>query len=139
MSTASPMGLLSHKVQRFTELTDPENGPRLHIYQPVLANEYLHILHNGDFFQGKKSRIPIISDSAILRTFSPGVSCDLFLTSLCLFEREPRFTATVKAAILRKWQLLRRVSKQLNIIRSSAVVMPSALRVEPSFELSLWI
>lgn len=116
MLTASPMGLLSHKVRRFTELTDPENAPRLHIYQPVLANEGLHILYDCNFLQGTISRTPITSDSTILRTFSPSISCDLFLTSLCLFEREPGFTATVKASIFRKWQLLSRVSKQLNII-----------------------
>ena len=119
------MGLLSHKVRRFTELTDPEHGPRLHIYQPILATEHLHILYDCDFLQGTASEIPVISDSANPRTFSPGVSCDLFLTSLCLFEREPGFTATIKAALLSKWQLLSRTSKPLNIIpfiyRSDAI------------------
>ena len=36
----------------------------------------------------------------------PGVSCDLFLTSLCVFEREPGMITSLKAAILLKWRLL---------------------------------
>ena len=49
-------------------------------------------------------------------TSSPGVFCDLLLTSLCLFEQEPGFAATVKVAMLRKWQMISRAPNSLSIM-----------------------
>lgn len=40
------------------------------------------------------------------KAVSPGVSYDLFLTSLCLFEHEPGVVTSLKAVILQKWQSL---------------------------------
>ena len=104
--TSSPLGLLSHKVRRFTECSDSEYGPRLHIYQPIRANEDLQILSDFDFLQGTALESSSTSDTAIPLSISPDVCCDLFLTSMCLFEREPSFTAHIKANVLKKWQLL---------------------------------
>ena len=115
-SNSSHLGLLSHKVRRFLECSDPEHGSRLHIYQPVRVMEDLHILCDFDFMQGTTSEPVTDSDTAICTPFSPGVSYDLFLTSLCLFEYEQGFTASIKAAIIRKWQRLSRNPEPLSII-----------------------
>lgn len=115
-SISSHLGLLSHKVRRFTECSDPGYGPRLHIYQPIRATEDLHILYDIDFLQGTASAFPTFSTTFTPTIVSPGVSCDLFLTSLCLLEREPGFTATIKAIILRKWLLLSRAPQALDIM-----------------------
>ena len=115
-SKSSHLGLLSHKVRRFLECSDPDNGLRLHIYQPVRATEDLYILCDFDFVQGTTSESVTSPDTATPTPFSPGVSCDLFLTSLCLFEYEQGFTASVKAAIIQKWQLLSRSPDPLSII-----------------------
>lgn len=115
-SISSHLGLLSHKVRRFTILSDPEHGPRLHIYQPIRATEDLHILCDFDFLQKTALGSPESSNTATTKTVSPGVSCDLFLTSLCLFEHEPGFTTTLKAMIIRKWQLLSRAPEPRSIV-----------------------
>lgn len=115
-SISSYLGLLSHKVRRFTRFSDPERGLRLHIYQPIRATEDLHILRDFDFLQVKALKSWKASNTATPVTASPGVFCDLFLTSSCLFEREPGFTASLKAAILRKWQLLSKATNLLGII-----------------------
>ena len=115
--TSSSLGLLSCKARRFIACYDPENGPRLYIKQPinVPATSDLHILCDFDFLldTAPKKRL---SDTTTPFTVRPGVSSDLFLTSLCLFEREPGFTASAKAALLRKWQRLSGASKPLDLI-----------------------
>ena len=78
--------------------------------------EDLYILCDFDFLQGTTSEPVTFSNTAMSTPFSPGVSFDLFLTSLCLFEYEPGFTASVKAGIIRKWQLLSRSPESLSII-----------------------
>ena len=78
--------------------------------------EDLHILCDFDFLQGTTPEPVKASNAASSTTFSPGVSFDLFLTSLCLFEYEQGFTASVKAAIMRKWQLLSGSPEPLSII-----------------------
>lgn len=115
-SISSYLGLLSHKVRRFTRFSDPERGRQLHIYQPIRATEDLHILRDFDFLQVKALESSKASNTATPVTASHGVFCDLFLTSSCLFEREPGFTASLKAAILRKWQLLSKATNLLGII-----------------------
>ena len=112
---SSYLGLLSHKVRRFIECSDLETGPRLHINQPIPVTKYLHILCDFDFLLGTAPE-SAPSDTMNPQTVSPGVSSDLFLTSLCLFERETGFTASVKAALLRKWQRLSGATKPLSII-----------------------
>ena len=111
----SYLGLLSHKVRRFIECSDIENGPRLYINQPIPATKDLHILCDFDFFPGTAPENSP-SDTTDPLTVSPGVSIDLFLTSSCLFEREPGFTASIKAGLPRKWQRLSGATKPLRII-----------------------
>lgn len=78
--------------------------------------EGLYILYDFDFLHGTTFEPVPFSDTAGSTTFSPGVSFDLFLTSLCLFECEQGFTSSVKAAIIRKWQLLSGSPEPLGII-----------------------
>ena len=109
--------MLSHKIRRFIHCVDPVHGPQLHIYQPIRVTKDLHILRDFDFLQLSAAGNPASSENLIHNTtFGPGVSCDLFLTSLCLFERELGFMADIKAALLRKWQLLSRASQPLGIM-----------------------
>ena len=77
--------------------------------------EDLHILCDFDFLQGLA---PENEPGGTLKalTVSPGVSSDLFLTSLCLFEREQDFTASVKAALVKKWQRVSGATRPLDII-----------------------
>ncbi len=104
--TPSHLGVLSYKVVRFTRRDHPTLGPRLFVFQPSKATEQLHILHDSDFLQGSVPDTGVSSKGRSYEDISPGVSCDLFLTSLCMFECEPGVVATYKAAILQKWQLL---------------------------------
>lgn len=76
----------------------------------------MHILRDFDFLQRTALEASTSSNTANPVTVSPGVSFDLFLTSLCLFEREPGFTANLKSTILQKWQLLSRTPNLLSII-----------------------
>ena len=78
--------------------------------------EDLYILCDFDFLQGTTFESVTSPDTKIPTPFGLVVSCDLFLTSLCLVEYEQGFTASVKAAIIRKWQLLSRSSDPLSII-----------------------
>ena len=115
-SSSSHLGLLSHKIRRFIECIDPVHGPQLHIHQPIRVTKDLHILRDFDFLQISAAGTPASSEPSTHTTFGPGVSCDLFLTSLCLFERELGFMADIKAALLRKWQLLSTASQSLGIL-----------------------
>jgi len=85
----SQLGVLSHKVVRFTRRDHPTLGPRLFIYQPRKATDQLHVLHDSDFLEGSESDIILSSKHQPYKAVSPGVSYDLLLTSLCLFEHEP--------------------------------------------------
>ena len=80
----SQLGVLSYKVVRFTRRDYPELGPRLFIYQPRKATEQLHVLYNSDFLGG--SDIILSSKYRPYKAVSPGVSYNLFLTSVCLFK-----------------------------------------------------
>ncbi|KAL9126119.1 MAG: hypothetical protein Q9217_004780 [Psora testacea] len=103
-SMPSQIGVLSYKVARFTRCDHPKLGPRLFIYQPRKVTEQLHVLHDSDFLGG--SDMILSSKHRPYKAVSPGVSCDLFLTSLCLFEHEPNTVASFKAMIMQKWQSL---------------------------------
>ena len=103
-STPSQLGVLSYKVVRFTRRDHPNLGPRLFIYQPRKVTEQLHVLHDSDFLGG--SEVIFSSKNRPYKAISPGVSCDLFLTSLCLFEHVPSAVTSFKAMIMQKWQLL---------------------------------
>ena len=100
------MGVLSYKVVHFTRRNHPIRGPRLFIFQPSEAIEQLHVLYDSDFLQVPVPDTSISSKGRTYDAISPGVSCDLFLTSLCIFEYEPGVVTTFKAAILQKWKLL---------------------------------
>ena len=101
---ASQLRVLSYKAVRFTRRDHPELGPRLFIYQPRKATEHLHILYDSDFLEGSEMILSLKHQP--YKSVSPGVSCDLFLTSVCLFEHEPNTVISFKAMIMQKWQSL---------------------------------
>jgi len=105
-STPSHLGVLSYKVVRWTRRDHPIRGPRLFVFQPLEATEQLHVLHDFDFLKGPAPDAISPSNGRPYEAVSPGVTCDLFLTSLCIFECKPGLVASFKAAILQKWQLL---------------------------------
>ncbi|KAL2037669.1 hypothetical protein N7G274_009614 [Stereocaulon virgatum] len=102
----SYLGVISYKVVRFTRRDHPTLGPRLFIYQPTRATEQLHVLHDFDFLAVPEPDSISSTKGHSYKAISPGVSCDLFVTSLCVFEHEPGVMASFKARILQKWQLL---------------------------------
>lgn len=99
-------GFQEHEVVRFTRRDHLTLGPRLFIYQPRKATDQLHVLHDSDFLEGSESDIILFSKYQPYKAVSPRASCDLFLTSVCLFEHEPGVVTSFKAVILQKWQSL---------------------------------
>ena len=90
----------------FTRRNHSTLGSRLFIYQSTRVTEQLHILHKFDFLKGPEPDLVVSSKGRLYKAVNPGVSCDLFLTSLCVFERKLGIMAFFKTEILQKWQLL---------------------------------
>lgn len=100
----------------FTRRDHPTLGPRLFIYQPTRVTEQLHVLHDFDILEGSEPDLVFSPKGRSYKAVSPGVSCDLFLTSLCIFERGPGMMASFKTAILQKWQLLSRADEMESVV-----------------------
>jgi hypothetical protein len=93
-------------VVRFTQREHPLYGPRLFVYQPFKIADKLWVLQDTDFLEALPSEPFSASTGSALQDVCPGVSCDLLLTSTCLFEQSPGLITSLKAALLRKWQAI---------------------------------
>ena len=99
----------------FTQREHPLYGPRLFVYQPFKTAGKLCVLTDADFLEVRSSEKLSISTCLALRDIGPGVSYDLLLTSICLFEQKPGSVASLKAAF-KKWQAVSGATNILQII-----------------------
>ncbi|KAI9781326.1 MAG: hypothetical protein M1835_004325 [Candelina submexicana] len=101
--TPSPIGVLSHKVVRFTQREHPLYGPRLFVYQPFKIADKLCVLNDADFLEVTPSKTTSIQTCLALkdllskRLFSKNwqtiSGASNILQIIPLFYRSSTFTA----------------------------------------------
>ncbi|KAF2744333.1 hypothetical protein M011DRAFT_460900 [Sporormia fimetaria CBS 119925] len=89
-------GVLSSRKVRYTRRYHPRDGHRIFIYQPLKLKEDLFVLDDADFLHPKDDLIAV----------NPGVTCDLFLTSVPVYEVAPNTASGLKATLLNKWRAI---------------------------------
>ncbi|KAG5292562.1 hypothetical protein I7I48_04688 [Histoplasma ohiense] len=90
------LGVLSRRPVRSFRCYYQNLGPVLYVYQPERVSEELYILEDADF---------LIPETAThgLHHPNPGVTCELLLTSVPLFDTARSILDIFKSLIIRKW------------------------------------
>lgn len=103
---ARRFGVLSAKVVKHSRRHHPQEGGRVFVFQPTRLTEKLYVLHDADFLHKPGDTVAI----------NPGVTCDLFLTSIKIYEVSSHITDMVKAALIRKCCALSRYSNAADVL-----------------------
>ncbi|RAQ98581.1 haloacid dehalogenase domain-containing protein hydrolase [Stemphylium lycopersici] len=93
-------GVLSSRTVRFTHRHHPQDGDRIFIYQPLKLSPDLSILEDADFLHPEDKALAV----------NPGVTLDLFLTSVPVYEDASSMASNLKAALIRKWRWISKAS-----------------------------
>ena len=86
----------------------PVTGRHHVIPMPLSTYHGLQILHDQDFYVGPTPSSELISpeDDNSCKPIACGVSCDLLLSSLCLWETKKKMMSSIKKVLLEKWLAL---------------------------------
>ena len=100
------------------------------VFQPLRTPAGLHILYDQDFFEGPGPVLALADMSSSDKSVYCGVTCDLFLSSRCLFEAEKGIFSSLEKTLFEKWLLLSNSTK----IQNAYPLMYRADRYTPYFK-----